>query len=102
MGAAYGYKTMYRNDGELKTDGIEATFHVNLLKKGNFQWYVGGNIAHAKTTVESLGGQNEKIYTMDNGAVLISRVGEAPYSFYGHVAEKVFATQSEINRTKYI
>ena len=33
MGAAYGYKTMYRNDGELKTDGQPWKAWEDRMKK---------------------------------------------------------------------
>lgn len=100
--AAYGHAFMYQNDGELKTQGAELTLNVNIFQNGKFKWTVGGNIAHYKTEVVSLGGMQEKLYTSEDGTTLISRVGETPFSFYGHQMEKVFCSQNEINSNKYV
>ncbi|MCC8174338.1 MAG: TonB-dependent receptor [Odoribacter sp.] len=60
MGVAYGYDYMYKNDGEMKTQGVEVAFNVNLFSKNQFNWALGGNVTHFKTTIKSLGGCSGK------------------------------------------
>lgn len=93
MPSAYGFRQMYDNSGEMKTEGIEGSLNVMVVQRGDFQWNIGGNIATYKNTVTSLGGLESVITLFSDGSQLITKVGEVPYSFYGVKAERVFATQ---------
>lgn len=95
MPSAYGYGRMFTNAGKLKTDAVEASLHLNLLQRGQFQWYAGGNITHYKTKVSSLGGEKSMITDFSDGSQLITQVGESPFAFYGFEAGEVFSTQED-------
>ncbi|MGL5682406.1 MAG: SusC/RagA family TonB-linked outer membrane protein [Marinifilaceae bacterium] len=96
-----GVLNVFDNVGEIRTRGVEADVMVNLFQKGNFKWTVGGNIAHYKSEVMKLGGDSEYVSKYDNGLQMITKVGESPYQFYGHKAEKVFTSTNEANSANY-
>lgn len=95
MPSAYGYGRMFNNAGKLETDAVEASLHLTLLQRGQFQWYAGGNIAHYQTKVSNLGGENSMITSFSDGSQLITQVGKSPYAFYGFEAGEVFSTQEK-------
>lgn len=91
----YGFNTITDNEGRIKTRGAELSLSVGLLNRGAFRWRIGGNITHYATEIKSLGGVNEQTITLDDNVVLLSRVGESPYSFYGNRSEGVYATTAD-------
>lgn len=62
---------------------------------------VGGNIAHFKSEVKSLGSDTERTIKFDDGSELLLQVGESPYLFYGKKVEKIFTTTQEANIAAY-
>lgn len=90
----YGSGIIYKNCGALRTRGAELSFSA-LLSGGKFRWRVGGNIARYKTRILSLGGQSQQVLELGDGVTLVNRVGEAPFSYYGHRAEGVYATSEQ-------
>ncbi len=94
----YGSGIIYKNCGSMRTRGVELSFSA-LLSDGKFRWRVGGNIARYKTRILSLGGQSQQVLDLGDGVTLVNRVGEAPFSYYGHLADGVYAT-SEQARTE--
>lgn len=99
--AILGFPYRYKNSGEIDTKGIEATFKLNLVNTKDWNWLVGGNIAHFKSEVKSLGNVDKKEVTFTDGANLLMQVGESPYLFYGNKAEKIFTTSAEANAANY-
>lgn len=95
MPAVYGYSTMYDNAGEIKTQGVEVDFAVNLFAKKAVRWTIGGNIATYRSEVVSLGEAKTRTVKFSDGTLLRSEVGKAPNLFYGHTVEKVFASRAE-------
>jgi TonB-linked SusC/RagA family outer membrane protein len=91
----FGSTVYYSNSASLENKGLELSFSAALLQSKNFEWVVGGNLATAESEITSLGNVNESIITFGDDAQVITRVGEKPYSFYGYVAEGVFASQAE-------
>jgi len=53
------------------------------------------NIAIPNSKIVSLGWTNESLVSFDDGAQVITRVGEKPYCYYGYVAEGIFATSAD-------
>ena len=43
----------------------------------------------------SLGGQDQQTIDLGDGVTLINKVGEAPFSYYGHRADGVYATSEQ-------
>jgi len=64
--------------------------HAPLVRTRDFEWIVGGNIAHYDDKITSLGGEERII----NGN-WITEVGKSPYQFYGYQVVGVFSTQAE-------
>lgn len=89
----YGYTTTYKNDGAMRTRGLDAGISAVLLDKG-FHWRIGGNISWFKTELTSLGASSDKMLDCGDGVTLINRRGEAPFSFYGFRTEGVYATSA--------
>lgn len=97
----YGFNTMFKNDGRLRNRGIELGIN-GLVFDGNFRWMLGANLGHYQSEIRSLGaGVTEQIVELDNGVTVINRVGEAPYSYYGHVAKGVYADDAQANEYGY-
>lgn len=95
MPAAYAYRTMYDNAGEIRTRGLEASLNVNLLEKGGFSWIIGGNIAAYKSKVMELGGAKTRTVTFSDGTQLRTEVGKAPNLFYGYRMDGVYASKQQ-------
>lgn len=93
--SAYGTAYYYSNDGEISSDGFDVSLSVTPVKTRNFEWTIGGNFSTFANEVKSLGKVNETITTLGDGAEVITRVGENPYSFYGYKALGVFSTTEE-------
>ena len=87
----YGSGVIYKNSGSMRSRGVELSASA-LLVGGQFRWRVGGNIAYYKTRIMSLGGRDQQIVNLGDGVTLVNRVGEAPFSYYGHRADGVYAT----------
>ncbi|MDR1756755.1 MAG: SusC/RagA family TonB-linked outer membrane protein [Culturomica sp.] len=92
---AFGSKVRYVNSGKLKGSGFGISVDATLLTTGDFQWRMGANIASDKSEVVSLGGFEQSIMPLTDGAEIITRKGESPYLFYGYKADGVYATTAE-------
>lgn len=90
-----GTSTYYNNDARIESKGFEANITLNPIHTRDFRWMIGGNITTVKNTVKSLGSLNQIVNTLDDGAEIITRVGDDPFAFYGYEADGVFATTAE-------
>lgn len=95
VSSVFGSSTYYNNSAEISNSGIEVQLSAALLKSKDFEWIVGGNISTLTNEVKALGTVQESMMTLPDGAEIITKVGENPYSFYGFKAEGVFASQAE-------
>jgi TonB-linked SusC/RagA family outer membrane protein len=98
IGPAYGFEYRYENAGKLQTDAIDASLQFSLVRNSDVDWIVGGTLSAYRTIVKSLGDVNERRVEFSDGAVLLSRVGEKPYSFLGYRADRVIASRGEADR----
>jgi TonB-linked SusC/RagA family outer membrane protein len=71
-----GFTDLRQNIGELRNRGIEGAFNATILS-GSVKWNAGLTIAHNKSEILSLGGQEQIINDR-----MIHKVGESLYSFY--------------------
>ena len=91
----YGFNTMFKNDGELRTRGVELGINGMVIDRA-FRWRLGANLGHYKTEIMSLGpGVEEQVIELDNDVTIVNRVGESPYSYYGHVAKGVYSDDAQ-------
>jgi TonB-linked SusC/RagA family outer membrane protein len=98
IGPAYGFEYRYENAGKLRTDAFDASLQYSIVRNDNFEWIAGGTISAYNTIVEKLGAVNERQIEFSDGAVLLSRVGERPYSFLGYRSDGVIASRSEADQ----
>ena len=99
ISSVYGSSEYYDNTGEIATQGMEIALNVHAIRTKDFDWSLGGSVATAKSKILSLGNSNElaisyKGYNNDDAMVLM-RVGESPYSFYGYRTNGIYATSAE-------
>ena len=87
----FGYTSVYRNDGAMRTRGLDAGISTVLLDKA-FQWRIGGNISWFKTVLTDAGSSGNRVMDYGDGVTLINRTGESPFSFYGFRTGGVYAT----------
>jgi len=92
--SVYGYSTIYKNTGGMKTRGVEAAISATLIDRG-FYWRVGGNISLYDSRITSLGGDRQQFVSLGDGVLLVNEVGKAPYSYYGFKADGVYSTSAE-------
>lgn len=92
---AFGSKFRYVNSGKMLNQGYEFAVNAVALHRGNFEWLLGATLSHNKSEVKSLGGANEEVMVLSEGAEVITRIGESPYAFYGLQAAGVFSTTDE-------
>ncbi len=94
ISSVFGSANYYDNTGEIQNSGVELAINVAIVENKNFNWDIGGNISFMKSEVKSLGNMSEMITNLADGAQVITKVGENPYSFYGLKAEGVYETSA--------
>lgn len=90
-----GMSVALTNSGAMTTKGFEASLNLKVLNQANLKWDFGVNIAHAKSTIDQLPNANADIVTGMGGGYLVTRVGEAPNSFFGTIYKGVYASNAE-------
>ncbi|MBP5337787.1 MAG: SusC/RagA family TonB-linked outer membrane protein [Prevotella sp.] len=96
--ATLGSSPYYSNDAEMESKGIELTLAFSPVYTKDVRWTVGGSLATLNNKVKSLGELDEIVNTLDDGAQIVTRKGEDPYSFYGLKSLGVFATTAEAEK----
>lgn len=91
----FGTDYRYVNSGEISNEGIEIGLQVALIDTRDFNFTMGGTFAANTNVLKSFGTQSDRIIDLGDGSTIISSVGSSPYSFYGFVAEGVFASEAE-------
>jgi TonB-linked SusC/RagA family outer membrane protein len=81
------------NDGKLENKGYELSLNVKAVALRNFQWELGGSLAHYKNKILELpdGDYTTAIY----GGEVQTAVGQPAGVFYGYKTAGVFATTAE-------
>lgn len=102
--ASYGVgESPYRNAGEVSNKGFEFGASFRNEPGSKFGYEIGGNIAHVKNKLETLGVSGAKeIFTSDYKNTQVGRTaaGEPIGHFYVLNALGIFQSQSEINSYK--
>lgn len=93
--------TVIRNVGVVEVDGFEFTLGYNDYK-GKFKWNFWANVTTNESVVESLGASGEPIERARLNPPFASAlnrlaVDEAPFHFFGLVADGVYSTQEQID-----
>ncbi len=101
LGNNLGGVAVIRNVGDVLVDGFEFTLGYNDYE-GDFKWNFWSNLSTARNEVQGLGSTGEPIELARLNppfANPINRlaVGEAPYHFFGLVADGVYSTQAQID-----
>lgn len=73
-----GFSTNFMNTGSLSNTGVEFQIDGDIISNSDFLWNVGFNIAHNKSKVLDLGGED----VIERTSVLHHKVGMPLYSFY--------------------
>lgn len=94
----YGFENVYDNTGGIKTRGVDFSLQASLIQNKDFEWTVGGNIAHYKSEIVKLGKNTQETVQFSDGTMLLNKVGESPYQFYGYQVERVIPSEAEANR----
>ena len=88
-----GLDTYWSNEGKLQNNGIEFSVNAKVIAIKNFQWELGGSIAHYKNEILELPGGN---YTTSiYGGEVKTMVGQSAGVFYGYKTLGVFADTKE-------
>lgn len=98
ISAVTGFTSAWVNIGEMENKGFEFSLNTKQISQKNFQWSSGFNISFNKNKVVNLG-EGEEIFSNAGGRgnVSITRVGHPIGSFYGHVYEGIFLTQTDLD-----
>jgi TonB-linked SusC/RagA family outer membrane protein len=95
IASVFGQPSYFENNGEIENNGLELALQLTPVRNPSFEWIVGGDIATLDSKVVSLGKNRELVQQLPDGAEIISRAGEHPYSFYGYRAEGVYSSAAE-------
>lgn len=87
-----GYPFQSTNGGSLENTGAEISMFGRILDK-NFKWDLSASLGTYKNNVLSVSGGTK--ITSITGGELITREGDPVNSFYGYIAEGVYASSSE-------
>ncbi len=77
-----GFSTIFSNVGSMKNDGIEFQLNYDIISKPDMLWSIGGNIAHNKTKILDLGG-DEFLGTSTRQVVGMGMYTYYLYDYYG-------------------
>jgi hypothetical protein len=88
-----GLDSYWSNEGKLQNNGIEFSVNAKVIAIKNFQWELGGSIAHYKNKILELpgGDYTTSIY----GGEVKTMVGQPAGVFYGYKTLGVFADTKE-------
>jgi TonB-linked SusC/RagA family outer membrane protein len=91
------------NIGALQNKGFGITLNtVNINSKSGFTWKTNFNISSFKTKITKFYSDaaflSRSAWYMNNFTAR-SVVGEAPWQFYGYIAEGIFQSEDEINKS---
>lgn len=75
-----GFNSVLDNIGSMRNTGIEFQADVNVINNKDWQWNVGVNLAHNKTKILELAGEDFLSYSGDSR--LRHVVGKGMYTFY--------------------
>jgi len=90
--AASGFEFVVNNSGAMKSTGWDASVQGRIVNGAKLKWDLGFNIAQYKSRVTALPAD---ILTEFAGGTYLTRVGQAPNLFYGHVTEGVFSSNAQ-------
>jgi len=94
--------TVVRNTGTVEVDGFEFTLGYNDYE-GDFKWNFWANLTTNESIVTALDGVNdepiERAVLNPPFSAPLNRISlnEAPFHFFGYVADGVYSTQAEID-----
>jgi TonB-linked SusC/RagA family outer membrane protein len=91
----FGFNTIYDNASKIKNTGVELGAQAYLFRNRDWKWLVGGTFTTNKNELANLGDGDERIFELADGSALLSRKGEAVYSFYGYKTAGIYATTAE-------
>ncbi|MDN3670244.1 TonB-dependent receptor [Echinicola jeungdonensis] len=92
--------TERRSVGEIRNQGLEVSINWKNAVSNEFSYYIGGNFATLKNTVQGLGGADG----LGAGSAefrQISRIGEPYQAFFGYEVVGVFQSEEQINNSGY-
>ncbi|MDR1273432.1 MAG: SusC/RagA family TonB-linked outer membrane protein [Odoribacteraceae bacterium] len=98
IASVFGQPTYHENNGEIENSGLEFSLRLTPVRTPDLEWTIGGDIATLDSKVVSLGKNASILQQLPDGAEIISRTGEKPYSFYGYEATGVYASAAEAAR----
>lgn len=93
-----GFGSIWDNVGSIRNSGIELQIISRIIQSNDVNWKMDFNIARNTNEILSLLDDQDLIEQRD-GFVGIARVGESLGTFYGWVANGVYATDAE-NQTE--
>lgn len=94
--------TVVRNTGTVEVDGFEFTLGYNDYE-GDFKWNFWANLTTNESIVTALDGVNdepiERAVLNPPFSAPLNRISlnEAPFHFFGYVADGVYSTQAEVD-----
>lgn len=88
-----GQDTYWDNGGKLENKGYEIALNAKVLALRNFQWELGGSLAHYKNEILELpdGDYTTSIY----GGEVMTAIGQPAGVFYGYKTDGIFTTTQE-------
>ena len=99
ISAVYGSKVFYDNTGKISGRGLEVAFRANPIHTKDFDLVVAANISTLKSTIKSLGGDQQSVISYtgynDDDAQMLMAVDQKPYQFYGYKTNGIYATTAE-------
>ena len=96
ISSLYGTGIHYSNDAALSSYGYDVSLTASPVYGRDFKWTLGGNITRLHNKVKSLGASTQYVTTLSDGATLLTRVDEDPYSFYGYQTDGPNAVYSTV------
>lgn len=90
-----GHDGYWMNGGKIVNKGVEVSVYTRIVDNRQFKWNFGVTFATNKSEIKALPNDAPVITSIYEGK-MISKIGGAPYEFYGLQAEGVYTKSGDV------
>ncbi len=97
-----GHSDYWNNIGRIRNSGIEVEINTQNIRKKNFEWSTGLNLASNFNKLLELSGEERLISYGERNEAYLAEVGRSAISFFGHKTDGVWISQEQINNSPHL
>ncbi len=97
-----GHSDYWNNIGRIRNSGIEVEINTQNIRKKNFEWSTGLNLASNFNKLLELSGEERLISYGERNEAYLAEVGRSAIAFFGYKTNGVWNSQEEINASPHL